>query len=297
MNSEQEQRRARWQSDWVERWKNPAAMLGAMLPQVNHIGREIPPAERFDGAVPPDLPIALPIPPGGRIVASASRPDRPKEDAPAGMRTHAIVLSVPTDAASIWRFYDEAFPPPRWVQPSAYGRPPWPNQEQQVYCAGVGQPWLEITIGDLTPELAERPVVLQVVTARRGACSDRPDLPMRSDEERAGMYQRVRDAWPNFPRPSIRDLGRRISSDDDSQGDTMFIWDGDVASLAQLLEGQLAEEGWSRTAGEADGGLVWSHWQVPGTRGGVWEGVLYVMGEPDSRFRQVHIRIGLPGAV
>jgi hypothetical protein len=283
--------------DQIERWRTPETLIGGPLPQVTWVDGAPPATETFAAALPPDLPFAVPLPPAARIVVSASRVDRLNQHAPPGPRTHAIVLRAAADLASILRFYDEAFPAPRWSRATRGAYLRMPNQERRVYCAGPGEPWVEVIVTDLAPDLAERPVVIQVVSARLGHCSDLPQPPTRTAEERRDWGRSIREGWPALPRPTIRDLGRWSSSDERGEGATELLWDGSTADLARLLQDELGEAGWTRTAGDVDGGFAWSRWRVPGTRGGVWEGVLYVMGEPDSRERVVHLRIGLPGYV
>lgn len=247
-------------------------------------GAELPTVQIVLGAVPPDLPLALPIPPAARVLGAASLPASPRPGGPITGAGVDIVLDVPGSAAGLFAFYDQAMSAIGW---SAAPRPmvahggfaPLPRPSSQTFCHSPAGPWLSVTVYE-RPD-APLDVRLHLNTATPGPCAmpaGPPGLP-------AAMGH-----IPTLTPPAS------VMMEGLGGGGSEALWhsnaiahtDRPIAELAAHFGDQLRAADWTREEERVDGGVAWSRWQLPGADG--WRGLLLVVAEPDPGRRWLHVR-------
>ncbi len=249
-------------------------------------GQPIPTPQLLPGASPADLPLALPVPPDGRLVGSVARR---AGDALVGAE---VVFDAPGAPADTAAFYERVLGPQGWT-PTALGGPGPPFGFQpsgaatfRVFCAPPGG------TGSLT---------LQVLATTTGP----GDLRLRLDLTNPGPC----GAGGGAPRPNLPPGAERLPllvAPDGSQvspgggggggnrfaSDAFAATDLTVAALHDAYAAQLAAADWARVAGGADGPLAWSTWRLPGA--GDFVGFLYVLQGTGARQRELHVQAAAP---
>jgi hypothetical protein len=85
-------------------------------------GQPIPTPQLLPGALPDDLPLTLPVPPGGRLLGSVAR------RADGTLFTADIVYDAPGAATDVVALYERALAPQGWAAaPTGGGPVSWPK--------------------------------------------------------------------------------------------------------------------------------------------------------------------------
>lgn len=268
-----------------QRWREPASLLGAELPRTAKSWLGPPdPANLYLNALPPDLPLDLPLPEGATLVGSAARPDgSPPAPAPTGT-SYAIIVESAQPRRAITDFFDTALLALGWFVSDEYERRgELPEQYRRwSWCNGPHGPWLKLSFVEVDAALPLR-VLIEIGTAGRGPCIDLPELEhFRPDE----------DASRDAPSIFTLDGGDGVPGGWSSYG--LVAWNGTATELERRYAAELQSAGWfEREHGEA-GALAWSRWRFTGTRGGEWEAVLHVAHERGQASCYAHIHAGQP---
>ncbi len=270
-----------------------SAALRELVERLLGEGRGGPPGEGHTvqllvGMLPPDLPIALPLPPGSRIIGTAAHQI---EDPFGGMmprggrtrRTWEIAFDAPLPAAEVGTFYEQALIGQGWTMPRegpqmgieggfsadfealrrAHPPPEMAAQmaafervrpEHRTFCppAGTGGS-LRLT---LTPRRDGSAQVL-------GHLDDHPFGPCGMQEM---LEATVAARLPRLiPPPEVALMpGGGGGSESRWTSEASATTDQPVGTLEAHFAAQLAAAGWVRRAGEAAELLAWSAWTVPG---------------------------------
>ena len=242
------------------------------------------------GALPPELPLDLPLPPGSRLVGSAVRPSFGREgpDSPPSGLSIAVVLDAPGAPADIIRFYQEALGSQGWSAPSPADRPPGGflpssiSTSSSSFCRSPAGPWLSVIV--LPQAAGPSDVRIDVDTGNPGPCESQPD-------------PRPPGAPPGFDRlpplaapPGVQVMPRGGGGGDGfAESRAVAVTDRPAADLEAHYAAQLAAAGWSRLAGGTEGPVAWSVWGVPGE--GSWYGFLFVLEEPGQNRRSLYVYV------
>jgi hypothetical protein len=282
---EDAERARRLREEQKRRWREPAGLLGAELPRTakSWIGPPDP-ADVYLGALPPDLPLDLPLPEGARLVGSAARPDgSPPAPAPTGT-SYAIILASDLPRRAITDFYDAALTANGWYASgdNARGRELPKQYQRWSWCSGPHGPWLKLSFEEVEPALPLR-VLIEVGTAGRGPCVDLPDFDHFRPEDDVTTGE-----------PSIFELDSGDGSSGDWSSYGLVRGDGTASELERRFAAELARAGWSEQAHGVDGALAWSRWRFKGLRGGDWAAVLRVGQERGRETSYVHLHVAQP---
>ena len=268
-------------------------------------GVDLPPARLLAGAIPADLPLELPFPPGARLIGSVVRPSL--SGGPAGPMVGEgveVVLDTPDAPSAVIAFYDRAlraqglFPPifspgrrPGGFLPTAGGGMP------TFYCQSAGGPFVEI----VAVARRDRPTDLRLrLQDFPGPCSVPPGPPP--------VQGPPPDPLPPLEAPAGVSILPSGSGGSPFQrvSDAVAESDLSAAALEAHYARQLEAAGWQRTAGGASGPLAWSIWVVPeedadpAGRGvilapGEREGFLAVLEGPGPTRRSLHVQVTSAG--
>jgi hypothetical protein len=279
-----------------ETWELAQRLLA--LPYVG-AGGQAPTLQLLPGQLPADLPLTVPIPPGGRLVGTVVR-------ASSNGNNVDVVLDAPGTAAQVQRFFQEQLQAQGWAPPPNFGGPGGGGFQTSVaianryYCHGSSGPSLMLAV--YSPQNGPNDVRLNLNTSGFGPCnppsggvtmypaSPSPDqIPTLYPPE--GVTVEVTSgAGP----PPMRPLG--------APGGSAFTQRGSEAvaetalSLAELeayYAQQLAAAGWVRVDGRADGPLAWSTWSVNQGKG---RGFLSVLDAAGANRRALYVRVELPAS-
>ncbi|MCL5024939.1 MAG: hypothetical protein M1531_00350 [Chloroflexi bacterium] len=232
------------------------------------------------GQLPAGLPLDVPVPPGATTIGSAVHTT--------GDRTSSVdvLFDMPGDSASLLAFYQQELPARGWnPAPAATAAPHGFQSPQPVvnrsFCQSPTGPWLSVSI---YPKVSgPNDVRLHLDPVNPGPCGQLGPLPSRLPPGA--------DLVPPLYPPSgvpLQTFGSGIGPG--RWGSDAIAETGqDVAALEAGFARQLQAAGWSRTAGRADGPLAWSTWTVPGDGG--WQGFLYVLQEPGTNRRSMHVHV------
>lgn len=271
-----------------------SAALRELIERLLGEGHSGPPGEGHTvqlllGVLPPDLPFALPLPPGSRIIGSAIHQniDPFGDMGPEGGRpryTWEIAFDAPLPIAEVVTFYEQTLSGQGWTMPRQgppmgieggfstdfealrRAHPPPPEMaaqmaafersrpEHRMFCppAGTGGS-LRLTI---TPRRDGSAQVL-------GHLDDHLFGPCRM---RDVLEDTVAARLPRLIPPAGVNLmpGGGGGSTDHWTSQASATTNQPVAMLEAHFAAQLAAAGWVRRAGEAAELLAWSAWTVPG---------------------------------
>jgi hypothetical protein len=242
----------------------------------------------FPGALPPGLPLDLPLPPNSRLVGSVVRPSFPPGPppiAPSG-ESFDIVLDVPGDPVDVVTFYREAFSGLGWTQPGLFAPfsggflPSFGPTSSAGFCQSAQGPWLNVTV--YPREDAPNDTRIHVDTGNPGPCAGPPVPPPPGPPPGAAVMP------PLAPPPGVQVLPRGSGGEDGSwESRAIAVTDMSVADLEAFYAAELEQAGWTRTDGDAKGPLAWSTWDVPGE--GQWQGFLYMLAGPGEKQRSLYL--------
>ncbi|HZR98626.1 MAG TPA: hypothetical protein VFE37_07970, partial [Chloroflexota bacterium] len=256
------------------------------------IPRVVDVVQLLPGELPEGLPLAVPVPPGGRLVGSAVRG--------AGGRTASVevVLAAPGTVDELLAYYRQELgargwnPPPSGLPiPGGIPAPPG-GPSVETFCDSQTRLRLLLT---LAPTASEQTAVQVSLTA--------PDYPTDCDNPRglppqpaarAGRSANVIPMWmlssplsapPGVQAQPLSSGATSSSIDSRAELDT----DQGVKELEAQFAAQLQAAGWTRQAGGAQGPLAWSTWQVPGDAD--WRGLLLLAESPRPNRRLLSLRL------
>lgn len=258
----------------------------------------------FPGALPPDLPLDLPTPPGGRLIGSVVRPSFTKgPPGPAQGQSITILLDAPGRPREVLSFFGQALEAQGWTDAPHYrpggGFVPTSVPQQALYCQGENGPFLSALVLPGSAEMND--VRLTLETGGAGPCG----APLGPPGVRPGPPPGA-DLIPALsPPPGVRLLSTggsgggfaSVSAPPGPGGDQLGFWSSNaiaetemsVADLEAAFAAQLADAGWTRVDGGAQGPLAWSTWLAPGDE--EWHGFLSVIDGPGPNRRSLHVDV------
>ncbi len=230
------------------------------------------------GQVPPDLPVALPVPPGATVVGGVTRHS-------GGMPVNwEIVLDAPGAPDDLLAFYRQAFTGLGWTalpQGGLSGQHGFLTtatpSTSASFCQKTTGPFVGVSVVSAMPA---NDVRVRVDT-NAGLCGNTG----------GGMPPEAQNRLP----PLTPAAGVMIQGSGGSGSGGRFQTTAtarttlSAADLEAGYAGQLAAAGWTRVAGATDGPLAWSTWMVPGD--GSYSGFLYVLETPRATTRELSIRV------
>lgn len=232
------------------------------------------------GALPPDLPLALPLPPRSRLIGSVVRPLPPP-----GTQSVEVVLDAAGAPSDVVAFYRDALGPLGWTPAPVNGPPPGgflpAASASQTFCASPGQPTINLN----TAATADGPtdVRVNVTSGPPGPCGIVPGQP---------FFPPGADLLPPLLPPAgvaVQASGNRglggLWSADGAIADTQLT----TGDLHDFYAQQLTADGWTQLDHGADGPLVWSRWTLPNAEG--WQGFLYVREGATPAQRLLHVEV------
>jgi len=250
----------------------------------NGAGNEARTVDLLPAQLPTDLPLALPTPPGARLVGSAVVHTRVRS------ASWDVIYDAPASATNLNDFYATALPPLGWdvsvsenrpargFSPAVMGTP-----LRGLFCANGAS--LLVNTG---PTAAGTLFVRVHLEANGGLCSQRV-LPVAS-----GQLGVAADALPGLAAPGgvlLRPAGGSFSADR-ATSDAIAATSMSAADIEASYARQLIDAGWTRVAGNASGPVAWSTWTVPGP--GDLRGYLSVLEVSDQDRRDLHVQVAVP---
>jgi hypothetical protein len=247
-------------------------------------------AQLYPGAMPPETPFEIPVPPGTTVIGSAVRPVPAFGPQPPGSERIDVVLDVPGAAGDVIAFYREALgslgwsapatprgPLPGGFLPSGFGATP----STLTLCEGPNGPWLSVNAYDTADGISD--VRLSTETRGGGPCGQQGAI--------APSFPPGADLLPPLPAPAEAQVSPRGGGGGGSvwNSNAVATTEMSVVELEAFYAEQLAGMGWTRTGGGTDSALAWSAWRLPDA--GDWHGLLYVQGEPEDRSRLLYVQV------
>lgn len=247
-------------------------------------GLPIPTAQLLPGALPDDLPLALPAAPGSRLIGSVAR------RADGKLFTADIVYDAPGTIVQIGAFYENALGQQGWAPaPIGGGGPTFGfqssnNADFRYFCA---------------PQQATGYLNIQTIPRANGPI----DLRLRLDLTNPGPCSQPSGAPPRPPGserlPALTaPPGVQVSPSGGGGGGNRFtssayaVAELSIAELHAFYAQQLSAAGWTRVTGGADGPLAWSTWQIPGT--GDFTGFLYILQGSGENQSELYVQASGP---
>jgi hypothetical protein len=237
------------------------------------------------GQVPDDLPFALALPPGARVVGSMVRSGGPLSGV-------TVVLDAPGTRDDVLAFYERELQAQGW-QAAPTG--PFPSGGGfQVNRPGLGTTYCQGATGpSLTITLYSRPAgpndVRLSTSASPGLCTV-PSPPVS-----APQMPQAATLLPRLTPPSGVELqggGGGGGGPNRWSSEATAETTRSPAELEAYFAELLAAAGWTREDGGADGGLAWSAWTIPAE--GDWRGLLMVVQWPEGDRRLLSARVESP---
>lgn len=213
-------------------------------------------AELLPGAVPSDLPLMVPVPPGTSLIGSVVRKF-------GGMSVSwEIALDSPSSQDDLFNFYTQALAPQGFVPPpnrNGGGRGFAPvsggGAPRGTFCRGANGPYVGVSAA---PTGSGSDLRLFVAGDASGICGGA--TPMSN-----GPLDRV----PALPAP----MGVAIANPNGTVGPNRVTVEAVATAAATAVDldaaygAQLVAAGWMRTGGNANGPVAWSTYTVPGEGG------------------------------
>lgn len=269
--------------------------LAERLLAAQYPGQSSPPAQLLPGQLPNGLPLDIPVAPRGRLLGSMVRPAAGQ--APA---TTIVVLDAPGDLAQAFNYYQRAFQDQGWTAPPSGGAPVAPlggfvttQTSNTTFCHGDA--WAMLGVTPLTAGVNDVRITLN---STPGPCT--PPVPPPSvppGPPGANLIPRLQppDGVTLQPGGSPSPIG----GPGGWSSQAVALTDKSPGELEAFFAQQLQAAGWARTAGQVDGPVAWSLWQVPGDDG--WQGFLVVLNGPGQNRRLLSVRVdsapASPGSV
>lgn len=274
-----------------------------LTPPYYAFGTQIAPpaAHLFPGRLPPDAPLDVPIPTGGRLVGSMQ-----STGGPPGASTVVAVVDAPGAPAEVQRFYDQALGARGWSPPDyrAYGPyGPGAGGFQQAfspaggfYCQDGSNGYATLTISPsssgasgmsdvrVSVSLPSAATTPGTTAPYGGPCSPPPGL---------GSGQLLVPPRSPLP-PLLAPPGARLQLTGQTGGASS--WNSEAVAQTDLpstdleayFESQLSDAGWSWLDSGSGGPLAWSAWALPDE--GDWQGLLFVLELQGENRRALSLR-------
>lgn len=242
-------------------------------------------AELLPGAVPGDLPFALPQPPGANLLGSVVRRFG---GTPLNWE---VLFDSPSSRDDLVNYYAQALAAQGWMAPPARsvgGRGFAPGGQVDAtpgtFCRGANGPYLAVSANPT----GGGPTDLRVfISAEAGGLCN-----AASSGAGAGPFDRV----PALAAPA----GVAVANPNGFVGASKVTTEAVATTTATAVDldaaygAQLAAAGWTKTAGGASGPVAWSTWTVPGD--GNFTGYLTVREVPGGNVRDLHLSVASPAA-
>lgn len=253
------------------------------------------------GRLPDGLPLALPVPPGARLIGSALRGTERNQSVD-------VVLDVPAPLAETGAFYDQALATQGWVPAQPDSMAPAAGFQQtssqilnRSYCAGPTSPYLLLVVYGQPQGTSDVRVTISPAGANpcatQGPGSPLPKMSALTAGDLMPALQPppgvvlLSDSGPGGPPqylpPGANPPGGLWSTRQTSSAVAETAME--PAELATFFAQQLADRGWVRLDGSESEAIVWSRWQ-PTTRADS-QGILAVFALPGGNRRGVYLRV------
>ncbi len=259
----------------------------------------------YPGALAPDFPSSVPLPPSIALIGSDERPSysspppiyngipvpQATPAAPSGVHVD-VVLDVPGSADDLMSFYKQALSGAGWTPPTnatysgsgfiASGTTPQPT----TYCRPSDHAQFV---------LAARPTNAGPLDVRLSYDSGfNPQCSAQATVTGVGMpvVPVGQGLLPALQPPQ----GARITTEPGIAGpfrsgsDATATTDMSMLDLHSFYAGELSAAGWTQTNSGGDASLAWSTWSIPDHPD--LQGFLYVRDGPASGRRSLHLEIG-----
>jgi len=257
--------------------------LRELTPQYPGPNGEAPQVRLLPGALPPELPFSLPLPPNSRLIGSVVRTFPPN-----GGNTD-IILDAPGTPADLIAFYDGALTDLGYTVgptggPAPGGFAPIPVQNRGYCPVDSGGP---LFVNVFSKESGPSDVRLNIPAGGPGPC-----FPVGPGGPRPPQLPPGADRVPQLSSPAnvalsaagSQPIGPGIWGSNATATTTMS-----VQALESFYAQQLVAAGWARVEGEAGDALSWSSWQLPGD--GDYTGFLYVRVGGVANQRLLHVEV------
>ncbi len=240
-------------------------------------------ADLLPGQLPADLPLALPLPPGARLVGSVVR----RRGGSALLWD--VILDAPGAPTDLLTFYRGQLLPLGWTTPPSgpFGGgflATAPDTGSATYCGKAGgPPVLVVTAAPAASGGSD--VRIAIDASNAGACAIVP-LPVPGPPR---LTNRLPALTPP-PGLTLVQGGSGSYGGERTTSDTTALTDRSAGELAAYYGAQLQAAGWTRVASGGEGGpFVWSVWNVPGDGG--YQGMLSVLEGPGVNRRDLHVQV------
>ncbi|HTE83491.1 MAG TPA: hypothetical protein VK821_02050, partial [Dehalococcoidia bacterium] len=257
-------------------------LLGALIP----FGARNPERPQiYVGAVPPDLPLEISVPEGGRIVGSLLHERGAAPGRFAAGPVADVVLDVPGEAEEVYEVYDREFGRLGWPAPPGGKIPRFGGFEvsrlppSRSYCQSTSGPWASVRV--LSTEGGISDVRIHVDGSGPGPCAAPAHIPPG-----AGLLPPLSAPPGVLMEPLSGGGGSGVWSSTALATTTV----GCVELEAHFFR-QFETDGWIQRERGSNGPLAWSTWSSPSYEG--WQAVLLVAEEPGENKRLLHARAEL----
>jgi len=257
------------------------ALAERLLTQPNGLQGNDPMTTLIVGQLPPDLPFALPVPPGAMVVGGVTRRNG---GTPANWE---VVFDAPGAPDDLLVFYRRAFTGLGWTAPPQIGptgqhgflTTSIPNTGV-TFCQKLTGPYASISV---TPAMPANDVRVRLAT-NAGPCGNTGGN---------DAFIQAQNRLPALVPPAGVTIQGGVGGGSGSGGRFQTTATARTMLSAADVEidyaGQLTAAGWTRVAGAADGPLAWSTWTVPGD--GNYTGFLYVLAQPGATTYELSLQV------
>jgi hypothetical protein len=264
----------------------------------------------YPGALAPDFPAGMPMPPGSALLGSDEYPsfsptplligNTGVSPLPAPSQSSSavhvdVVLDAPGSAADAMSFFKTALAGSGWSAASsplsggvgflssARGSVP------TVYCRGSDNAQLSVTAR--TEDGGQQDLRLAYDTGFNPQCSPPPSTTMQPS-----FFVPPVPGFGVIPAlqppdgASVSSTGGAVGTASRSGTDAVAATDMAVADLSSFYAGELGDAGWTQLAAGGGAALSWSTWSIPDHSD--LQGFLYVRSGPASGQRSLHLEVG-----
>jgi hypothetical protein len=251
-------------------------------------GGQAPRAQLLVGRLPADFPLALPIPPGGRLLGSAQR----------GMSNQVtnveVAIEAPGSPAQVLTFYDEALPAAGlYLSPNSYGSSggfqPGEAKRSESYCLSESGPWVTVSANERAGGQSD--VRASVTLQLPGTGAPTSYVTPCSTDTRRGYPGTTSRLLPRISGPSgvpLQSSGISTMGEDYAMSSVVANTDMGVAELERFVGGQLEAAGWTLRMRRAEGPVAWSSWSLPD--GSEYNGFLYALEAPGEHRKRLTLQ-------
>jgi len=239
-------------------------------------------ADLLPGQLPADLPLALPLPPGARLVGSVVRRRG------GSTLLWDVILDAPGAPVDLLTFYRGQLLALGWTTPPSgpFGGgflAAAPDTGSATYCGKAGSPpVLVVTAAPAASGGSD--VRIAIDAANAGACAIAP-LPVPGPPR---LTNRLPALTPP-PGLTLAQGGSGSYGGERTSSDATALTDRSAGELAAYYGTQLQAAGWTQIASGGGGPFAWSVWNVPGDGG--YQGLLSVLEAPGVNRRDLHVQV------